>query len=164
MKKSRVAFLGLFTAFAMILSFVESQIPTFVAIPGIKLGLTNIAIIVILYKFGPTEAIIISLLRVLLSNLLFNGWNPQMLLFSLTGALLSFGAMLLLKKFLNIVTVSVIGGICHNIGQILMACIVMETNAIVGYLPVLIITGVVAGVVIGLVSALTYKKIEAIEF
>ena len=163
MKKSRVAFLGLFTAFAMILSFVESQIPTFVAIPGIKLGLANIAIIVILYKFGPAEAVVISLIRVLLTNLLF-GFNPQMLVFSCVGASLSFLAMFALKKLLNIVTVSVIGGICHNIGQIAMACVIMETTVVISYLPVLLVTGVIAGIIIGLVAALTYKKISAIEF
>lgn len=162
MKKSRVAFLGLFTAFAMILSFVESQIPTFVAIPGVKLGLPNIAIIIILYKFGPKEAIVVSLLRVLLTSLLFG--TVLSMLYSIAGAVLSFAAMILLKKFLSIVTVSVIGGVCHNIGQIAVACIVTETSQLLYYLPVLIITGVIAGIVIGLVSALTYKKIEAIEF
>ena len=161
MNKSRVAFLGLFTAFAMILSFVESQIPTFVAIPGIKLGLPNIAIIIILYKFGYKEAITVSLLRVLLTSLLFG--TVLSMLYSIAGAVLSFIAMILLKKFLSIVTVSVIGGVCHNIGQIVVACLVTETAQLMYYLPVLIISGVIAGVVIGMVAALSYKKIEAID-
>ena len=159
--RSRVAFLGLFTAFAMILSFVESQIPTFVAIPGIKLGLPNIAIIIILYKFGYKEAITVSLLRVLLTSLLFG--TVLSMLYSIAGAVLSFIAMILLKKFLSIVTVSVIGGVCHNIGQIVVACWVTETAQLMYYLPVLIISGVIAGIVVGLVAALSYKKIESID-
>lgn len=162
MKSSRVAFLGLFTAFAMILSFVESQIPTFVAIPGIKLGLPNIAIIMILYKFGIKEATVVSLLRVLLTSLLFG--SVVSMLYSIAGAVLSLFAMILLKKFLAIVTVSVIGGVCHNIGQIAVAIFVTSTSELMYYLPVLIISGVIAGIVIGLVSALAYKKIEKIEF
>ena len=162
MNRSRVAFLGLFTAFAMILSFVESQIPTFVAIPGIKLGLPNIAIIIILYKFGYKEAITVSLLRVLLTSLLFT--SALSMLYSIAGAILSFAAMLLLKKFFNIVTVSIVGGVSHNIGQIFVAYLVTDTAQLLYYLPVLIVTGVIAGVVIGLVAALTYKKISALEF
>ena len=158
MKKSRVAFLGLFTAFAMILSFVESQIPTFVAIPGIKLGLPNIAIIIILYRFGWKEASIISLLRVILTSLLFG--TVLSMLYSIAGAVLSLVAMILLKKVLSTVTISVIGGVCHNIGQILVAILVTETQQLLYYLPVLIISGVIAGIVVGIVAALSVKKFE----
>jgi heptaprenyl diphosphate synthase len=161
MKKSRVAFLGLFTAFAMILSFVESQIPTFVAIPGIKLGLPNIAIIIILYRFGWKEASIISLLRVVLTSLLFG--TVLSMLYSIAGAVLSLVAMILLKKFLSTVTISVIGGVCHNIGQILVAILVTETQQLLYYLPVLIISGVIAGIVVGIIAALSVKKIEKID-
>ena len=160
MKKSNVAFLGLFTAFAMILSFVESQIP--MVVPGVKLGLPNIAIIVILYKFGVKEAIIVSLIRVLLTGLLFT--DVQMILYGIAGATLSFIVMLLLKDKLNIVTVSILGGICHNIGQTLVACLMTSTSQILYTLPLLLVSGVVAGMVIGLVSAGTYKKIEKIAF
>ena len=161
MKKSRVAFLGLFTAFAMILSFVESQIPTFVAIPGIKLGLPNIAIIIILYRFGWKEASIISLLRVVLTSLLFG--TVLSMLYSIAGAVLSLVAMILLKKVLSTVTISVIGGVCHNIGQILVAILVTETQQLLYYLPVLIISGVIAGLVVGIIAALSVKKIEKID-
>ena len=161
MKSSRVAFLGLFTAFAMILSFVESQIPTFVAIPGIKLGLPNIAIIIILYRFGWKEASIISLLRVILTSLLFG--TVLSMLYSIAGAVLSLVAMILLKKVLSTVTISVIGGVCHNIGQILVAILVTETQQLLYYLPVLIISGVIAGIVVGIIAALSVKKIEKID-
>ena len=161
MRRSRVAFLGLFTAFAMILSFVESQIPTFVAIPGIKLGLPNIAIIIILYRFGWKEATVISLLRVLLTSLLFG--TVLSMLYSIAGALLSLVVMILLKKILSTVTISVLGGVFHNVGQILVAIWVTETQQLIYYLPVLIISGVISGIVVGMVSAISVKKIERIE-
>lgn len=163
MKSSRVAFLGMFAAFAMILSFLESQIPTFVAIPGIKLGLPNIAIIIILYKFGTKEAITVSLVRVLLTSLLFG--SVLSMLYSIAGAVLSLIAMILLKRTgkLSTVTVSVIGGVCHNIGQIAVACLVTETAQLLYYLPVLIISGVISGIIIGMIAAITYKKIEKID-
>ena len=162
MKKSSVAFLGLFTAFAMILSYVERLIPTFVAIPGIKLGLPNIAIIVILYKFGEKEAFIISMLRVLLSSLLFT--NGITMLYGLVGAALSFVVMILLKNTLSLVTVSILGGVVHNIGQIIVAYFILQTEQLMYWLPVLIISGVIAGAVIGLIAALTYKKLDKVEF
>ena len=162
MKKSSVAFLGLFTAFAMILSYVERLIPTFVAVPGIKLGLPNIAIIVILYKFGEKEAFIISMLRVLLSSLLFT--NGITMLYGLVGATLSFIVMILLKNTLSLVTVSILGGVVHNIGQIIVAYFILQTEQLMYWLPVLIISGVIAGAVIGLIAALTYKKLDKVEF
>ena len=161
MRRSRVAFLGLFTAFAMILSFVESQIPTFVAIPGIKLGLPNIAIIVILYRFGWKEASVISLLRVLLTSLLFG--TVLSMLYSFAGAILSLIVMILLKKILSTVTISVLGGVFHNVGQILVAIMVTETQQLIYYLPVLIVSGVISGIAVGMVSAISVKKIERIE-
>ncbi len=162
MKKSSVAFLGLFTAFAMILSFIERQIPTFIAIPGIKLGLPNIAIIIILYKFGYKEAFVISLLRVLLTSLLFT--NGITMLYGITGAFLSFAAMLLLKKHFNIITVSIVGGVVHNIGQIVVAYFILQTEQLIYWLPALVISGVISGAIIGLIAALTYKKLEKVEF
>jgi heptaprenyl diphosphate synthase len=163
MKSSKVAFLGMFAAFAMILSFIESQIPSFVAIPGIKLGLPNIAIIIILYKFGSKEAITVSLVRVILTSLLFG--SVLSMLYSIAGAVLSLTAMILLKKtnFLSTVTVSVIGGVCHNVGQIAVACLMTETAQLLYYLPVLIISGVISGIIIGMIAALTYNKIEKID-
>jgi heptaprenyl diphosphate synthase len=161
MRRSRVAFLGLFTAFTMILSFVESQIPTFVAIPGIKLGISNIAIIIILYRYGFKEAAFISLLRVVLTSLLFG--TVLSMVYSIAGAILSLAAMVILKKVLSVVTVSVIGGVFHNIGQIAVAILVTETTELIYYLPVLIISGVIAGIVVGLVAGIAVKKIEKIE-
>ena len=164
MKKSGVAFLGLFTAYAMILSFVESQIPspTNGVIPGVKLGLPNIAIIIVLYRFGFKEALIVSMLRVLLTSLLFG--NFESMLFSIAGAFLSFMMMLLLKNAFDIVTVSIVGAVSHNVGQIFMAIFITDTPALLSWLPALMITGVIAGVLVGLVASTAYKRIVSLQF
>ena len=163
MRSQKVAFLGIFTALAMILSYIETLIPSFVAIPGIKLGLANIAVIVILYKIGWKEAFAVSIIRVILSSLLFT--TVLSMLYSLAGAILSLSAMILLKKIkLSTITISVIGGVCHNIGQIAVAIFMTETAELVYYLPVLLITGTISGILIGLVGAITVKKMEKLEF
>ena len=163
MKSKKVAFLGLFIAVAMILSYIEVQIPTFVAIPGIKLGLPNIAIIIVLYKVGWKEAIIINLVRVLLVSILFG--TTLSLLYSVAGAVLSFGIMIILKKskIFSSVIVSVAGGIFHNIGQIAVACFVTSTSELLYYLPVLLISGTISGILIGLIGAKVVQKMEKIQ-
>ena len=152
--------MALTTALAMILSFVESQIPAFVAVPGVKMGLANIAVVFALYKLGWKEAVAVSLVRVVLVSMLFG--SIASLFYSLAGAVLSLADMGLLKKsgrFTEIV-VSVAGGILHNIGQIAMASIILETDALRYYLPFLLLSGIVAGVVIGVVSAIMVKRIQ----
>ena len=161
MKTKKVAVMGLAVALAMILSFVESQIPPlFPMIPGIKLGLANIAVVFALYKLGWKEAVAISLVRVVLVSLLFG--SIASLFYSFAGAVLSLLGMGLLKrsgKFTEIV-VSVAGGILHNIGQIAMASVILETDALRYYLPFLLLSGTVAGVVIGVISAIMVKRIQ----
>ena len=146
-------------AVAMVLSFVESQIPAFVAIPGIKVGLANIAVIYTLYKLGWKEAVLVSLVRVLLISLLFG--SIMSLFYSLAGAVLSLVGMCLLKKMdkFSVIAVSVVGGILHNLGQIGMACILLETNVIIYYLPFLFLSGIIAGIVTGLLGAYMVKRI-----
>ena len=151
MRSQKVAFLGIFTALAMILSYIETLIPSFVAIPGIKLGLANIAVIVILYKIGWKEAFAVSIIRVILSSLLFT--TVLSMLYSLRK-----------KIKLSTITISVIGGVCHNIGQSAVAIFMTETAELVYYLPVLLITGTISGILNGLVGAITVKKMEKLEF
>ena len=160
MKTKKIAVLALAVALAMILSFVESQIPAFVAIPGVKVGLANIAVVFVLYKLGWREAALISLIRVFMVSVLFG--TAVSLCYSVAGAVLSLGGMILLKKtgLFSTVAVSVSGGVLHNVGQILMACLLLETNVIKYYLPFLIVSGVIAGIVIGLVSAVMVKRVE----
>lgn len=154
-----VALLGICTAIAMVLSYLESLIPLSFAVPGVKLGLANIAIVFVLYKLGAKEAVLVSALRIIWMAILFG--NFLTLAYSAAGAVLSLTAMILLKRSerFSAVGVSVIGGILHNAGQILVAMLVMETAQIVYYLPVLCISGIAAGVAVGIVSAILIKRI-----
>ena len=134
MKTKKVAFLGLSIALAMILSFVESQIPALVAIPGIKVGLPNLVMVFLLYKVGWKETVIVSIIRVALVSMLFG--NVQTMAFSIAGAVLSLTGMILLKKLeiFSCIAVSVVGGVLHNVGQIAMACLVTQTIGVATYL------------------------------
>ena len=158
MKSKKVAFLGLSIGLAMILSFVESQIPALVAVPGIKVGLPNLVIVFMLYRIGFKEAATVSIIRIILVSILFG--NLQTMTFSIAGAALSLIGMLLLKKldWFSCITVSIVGGILHNVGQIIAACIWTQTAAIAYYLPVLLISGVTAGALIGFVSGRLVQK------
>ena len=160
MKTKKIAVLALAIALAMILSFVESQIPAFVAIPGVKIGLANIAVVFVLYKLGWKEAVLISLVRVVMVSMLFG--TLVSLFYSVAGAVLSLAGMVLLKKtgLFSTVAVSVTGGVLHNVGQILMACLLLETNVIVYYLPFLILSGVISCVVIGVVAAIMVNRVQ----
>jgi len=159
-KNKRLALLSMCACLAMLLSFVESRIPPLTAIPGIKMGLANIAVMFTLYKLGTREAMAVSAIRVVLIALLFG--SAVSFLYSLAGAVLSFAVMLLVRrvKLFSEVGVSVAGGVCHNIGQIAMACILLDTNVIVYYLPFLLLSGTVTGVLIGVTSALLIKRIK----
>ena len=162
-KVKKVAYLSIFVSLALIVSYIESQIPTFIPVPGIKLGLPNIVIIFFLYKTSAKDAVIVNILRVFISALLFG--NMVSLLYSISGAFLSLTLMIILKKLtkLSKITVSVIGGVSHNIGQIIMASIVTSTAELVYYLPALLISGTISGIVIGIVSAGLVKKLENVE-
>ena len=127
------------------------------------MGLANIVIIFVLYKIGTKEAILVSLIRVILVSLLFS--NVMAMAYSIAGAVLSLSVMWLLKKTdrFSFVGVSIAGGIMHNVGQIIMAVILLGTEQIALYLPVLIITGTVTGVVIGIVSGLVINRFKKIR-
>lgn len=142
--------LGFFLAMALILSYVESLIPFSFGIPGIKLGLPNLVVVLLLYRRGAKEAVTVNFLRIILSGFLFS--NLYAILYALAGAALSFGAMLLAKRArcFSVAGVSVAGGVFHNIGQIIVAMLVVETVYVGYYLPFLIIAGTVTGAVLGI--------------
>ena len=152
--------LALSVSFALILSYIESRIPAFVAIPGVKVGLANIAVIFALYKLGVKEAIIISLVRVVMVSMLFG--NPISLIYSVAGATLSLASMILLKKLtpLREVAISLVGAVMHNAGQIGTASVMLETDVFSYYLPFLLVSGTVAGIVVGIVSALLVNRVK----
>lgn len=160
MKASKLSLLALSVSLAMILSFVESQIPAMVAIPGVKVGLANIVVVFALYKLGWKYAAVISLTRVFLVGLLFG--NGISILYSFAGAIVSFAAMLLLKKakVFSTMAVSVAGGVLHNLGQIAMACVIMGTDVLRYYAPFLVLSGTLAGIAIGVLAAIMIRRIE----
>ena len=160
MKTKKLVTLAVTVSVAMILSFVESRIPSFVAIPGVKVGLANIAVIFALYKLGWREALAVSLVRVALVALLFG--SVVSLAYSTAGAILSLAVMILLRKtgVFTEVAVSVVGGITHNVGQILVAFLLLETGVVFYYLPFLLVSGIIAGIAVGVASSLLVKKVK----
>lgn len=164
MKTKKVAFLGLTIALAMIFSFLESQIPALIAVPGVKVGLPNLIIVFLLYRVNWKDAVIVSIVRILLISILFG--NLQTATFSIAGAVLSLGGMILLKKtnWFSPIAVSVAGGVLHNLGQIFAAILWTTTPEVVYYFPVLLISGILAGTVIGILSGLLVKKLENWKF
>lgn len=157
-KTKRLVLLAMLTAVAMILSYVESLLPS-VGIPGVKTGLANIAVIFALFRFGWKEAAALSLVRVVLVSLLFGSVGAM--LYSLAGAVLSLAVMALLRRIdrFSTVGISVAGGVAHNAGQILMAMLILQTKQLLGYLPVLAVSGIAGGVLTGLAAALLIRRI-----
>lgn len=155
MQAKQVAYYGLFASLAILMGYVEMLIPIPLLVPGMKLGLANVIVVIVLYFMDARAAFFISLVRVLLSGLLFAGFAG--LLYSLAGALFSFGVMTLLKKTdkFSIIGVSVAGGVFHNIGQIFVAALVVENIKLMYYLPFLLFFGVATGIMIGLVARMT---------
>ena len=153
--------LSLTVAVAMLLSYVEHLLPTFVPIPGVKLGLANVATVFALYTLGRRYAVGVTVVRVVLSAFLFG--NPLGLIYSLSGALLALLGMCLLRgvPLFSEVGVSVVGGVLHNVGQIVTAAVVMQTAELVlAYLPMLLVSGTASGVVIGIASGLIIKRLR----
>lgn len=155
----QVADYGLLVALALVLSYLESLVPAFFAVPGMKLGLTNVVVLIALYRMGWKQALTINFVRILLVSMTFG--NAFSLFYALGGGILSGLAMILLKKTdkFSMLGVSVAGGVFHNVGQILVAMAVLETWRIVSYLLVLWISGIAAGAVIGIISFETIKRL-----
>lgn len=157
-----IAILGMFIAVALIFSYMETFIPVNIAVPGIKLGLANIVTIVVLIQLGFKDAVCVSLLRVCLSALLFS--NLSVMAYSLAGAALSILVMKLIHMtgIFGITGVSICGGVAHNIGQLILAAVIMENQNIMGYAPVLFISGTITGIIVGLVAAIISKSVKQI--
>lgn len=156
----KLSFMGLFLAVALILSYVESLFPFYFGVPGMKLGLANLTVVLALYLYGAKEALLFNLLRVFLSGLLFG--NLYMMLYSAAGAITSFLAMIILKKTgkFTVFGVSMGGGVFHNIGQSAVAMLVIDTLGVIYYLPPLLIAGVVTGGLIGMIVTVIRPYLE----
>ncbi len=153
------AFFGMYLALALILSYVETLIPFYIGVPGVKLGLTNLIIVLMLYDKGMAQAFVLSCTRVILAGFLFGSLSS--ILYSMAGGALSLLCMAAAKKSgkFSIYGVSMVGGVTHNIGQILVAMAVVESAGVAYYLPVLLVSGVVTGALIGAVAAEVKKRL-----
>ena len=152
-KTERITRLGFLTAVGLIASYIELLVPVPLGVPGVKLGLANMVIVWALYMLGPLEALLVNGMRILLSGFLFG--NLSMILFSLSGALVSFLGMWLVKRSekFGVVGVSVVGGVMHNVGQLLVAVFVLETTG-------LLVAGVITGMLIGVITVEVLKRVR----
>lgn len=157
-----VAKYGILIALAFILSYIEAMIPLPIPIPGVKLGLANLVTIVALYTIGISGTVVISLIRIVLVGLTFG--NMFSMIYSLAGGALSLLLMVVLKKmdWFSQTGVSIAGGIGHNIGQLMIAAFVVQTSGVFYYLPWLLVAGVVAGALIGLLGGMVTERIKKV--
>lgn len=158
-KGHKTAYLGLFCGAAILLGYVEALVPVFTTVPGMKLGLSNLAIVTVLYLYSWREAALVSVVRIAINGLLFG--NLFSFWFSLAGGALSLLAMVIVKSlgFLDCTGVSLVGGIAHNAGQIAVAAFLVENVRVAYYFIPLVITGLVAGVLIGLLSGILVRRL-----
>lgn len=162
--KNRAAYFGVFTALALIFSYIETLIPIRFGVPGIKLGLANLIIVIVLYKTNWREALLLSVVRIILSGFIFG--NLFSIVYSLAGGILSLAVMALLARSgcFSVTGVSMAGGVCHNMGQLIVAMIVVETYQVGYYLPVLLAAGLLTGTVIGVAAGEILKRIRGLQF
>lgn len=158
----KTAYLGVFLAAALICSYIETLIPFHFGIPGIKLGLANLVVVLTLYLGGAREAFLVSALRIVLIGFLFG--NLFSLMYSLSGGVLSFLVMYLIKKTgkFSCISVSVSGGISHNIGQICVAALIVSNFNILFYIPVLLVAGLVTGLLIGILAQELIVRLQSV--
>lgn len=157
--KRKTALYGLMIALAFIFSYIESLLPV-VGIPGVKLGLANLVVLVTLYLLRPRDALVISLVRIVLVGFTFG--SPASMLYSLAGGLLSLGVMVLCRRTekFSLLGVSLAGGVTHNLAQLAVAAAVLRTPQIVWYLPILLLSGMLTGALIGIVVGLSLPKLR----
>lgn len=155
----KTAFLSVMIAFALILSYIEYLVPFYFGAPGIKLGLANFVIVLMIYRFGWKEALAVNGIRIILSGFLFG--NLFAIMYSIAGAMISFLFMLIIKKIkgFSILGVSICGGVTHNIGQLLIAMFVVHTTGVLYYIPVLLVGGVTTGLLIGILASQVLKRL-----
>lgn len=160
--KNKAAYLGLLLAFALILSYIEVLLPLQTGIPGVKLGLANLAVLLCLYLFTVKEAMLLSVVKAVLTGLLFG--NLYMIIYSLAGAILSclgMAVMIRLGKW-HVPVVSAMGGVMHNVGQLIIAYLTIQTYGILYYVPILLIAGLITGLLIGMIVSLALPYVKKV--
>ncbi|HAR92088.1 MAG TPA: heptaprenyl diphosphate synthase [Eubacterium sp.] len=153
----KISVIALFSAFAILASYIETFIPS-IGIPGVKLGLANIAVVLALFILDAESAIIINVVRIVIVGLLFG--NMFSIAFALAGAFVSVTVMIIMKRLFgfSIITVSIFGGFFHNVGQLVVAFILVDSYSVFGYLPVLLIAGIITGLIIGILAKILYER------
>ena len=159
----QITTMGMLVALAMVLGFVETLIPINLGIPGMKLGLANIVVVIALFLFDVKTAVVVSILRIILMAMTFG--NMSMMFYSIAGASLSLLSMIAISKIksFSLISISIVGGIMHNVGQIICAAFVVRTNGVFTYLPVLMIAGLVSGALIGIVAGLISVRLTNVK-
>ena len=159
----QITTMGMLVALAMVLGFVETLIPINLGIPGMKLGLATIVVVLALFLFDIKTAVVVSILRIILIAMTFG--NMSMMFYSIAGASLSLLSMIAISKIksFSLISVSIVGGIMHNVGQIICAAFVVRTNGVFTYLPVLMIAGLVSGALIGIVAGLISVRLTNVK-
>ncbi len=162
-RTEKIVRIGMFTALALIFSYIEFLFPLNTGIPGIKPGLANIIIIFAMYELSVREAAEISLLRIIICGFAFNGVAGM--LYSFFGALVSFVIMYVLKKTdkFAIISVSLAGAVSHNVAQIIVAIIILNSKSLMYYLPFLLLSGIISGLIIGELAYIIIKKAKAFK-
>ena len=156
----KIAYLSIFSALAIIFGYVETLFPIFIGIPGIKLGLANLAVLFILHRYSWKDAALVSVIRIIVIGFMFG--NMFSILYSLAGAALSILVMTLIKcrTQFSTIGVSVAGGVSHNVGQLIVAMLIVENISLIYYAPALLVSGVVTGCLIGILTQETLKRIQ----
>lgn len=161
--RTRVVSFGVFVALALIFSYIEGLIPIRLGIPGAKLGLANLIVVIALYKVSWKETLLLAVVRVLLAGFMFG--NLFSIIYSIAGGLFSLAVMMVLKRSgrFSVAGVSIAGGTAHNIGQMVVAMLVIESYSIIYYIPVLLAAGVLTGLVIGIAANEMLKRLVKIN-
>ncbi len=158
-RSKQISLYGMLLALSMVLSYIEAMLPINLGIPGVKVGFPNIVTVIGLYTIGPIPIMLISFARILLVAMTFG--NAMTIAYSLAGFFLSFGGMLLLKKLgLSKTAVSISGGVLHNLGQLGVAIVLLQSPQLMYYFPVLLLAGIVAGALIGLMAGILIVRLD----
>ena len=156
-----LAFSAMFAALALIFSYIEALIPIPIPVPGVKLGVANLVIIIALYRMGFRRALSINCARIALAGLLFSGVFGM--LYSFAGGILSLIVMQILRRsgLFSMVGVSMAGGVAHNLGQLIAACLVVSTSSLMSYFSILLFTGLIGGILIGILAYTVEQRLPA---
>jgi len=155
--------MSILLALMLVLGFVESLIPLGVGVPGIKLGLANGVLLFALYMLGVKEALVLLVLKITVPLLYIPGYL-QTILYSMAGSVLSMAGMLLIRRIkgISILGVSIVGAAMHNVGQVLMAMLILQTNSLLYYLSVLMVSGIVTGILTGTAARLVIQSMKRV--